>query len=207
MNEKRLIQTSRTLSALFSPFYAPEWILVGLFFFSYLRLLPISYRLMILVMVYAFTVLIPRFGINIFRVLNKWTHWQLSHREHRHMPYLLTVLSYAVCLYIMTSMNVVMFIRGVVMAALVSQLICALINVWWKVSTHMVGMGGLVGSLIAFSLLFFYNPVWPTCFLVLLSGALGSSRIILRQHTLEQVLAGFGIGFVCSMFFILISWM
>lgn len=207
MNEKRLIQTARTLSTLFSPFYASEWILFVLFFFSYLRLLPISYRLMILVMVYVFTVLIPRFGINVFRVLNRWTHWQLSHREHRHMPYLLTVLSYSVCLYIMTTLNVVMFIRGVVMAALVSQLICALINVWWKVSTHMVGMGGLVGSLIAFSLLFYYNPVWPTCLLVLLSGVLGSSRIILRQHTLEQVVTGFGIGFVCSMFFILISWM
>lgn len=207
MNQKRLMQIARVLSAVFTPFYAPIWVLVGLFFFSYLQLLPLKYKLFIIGMVYVFTVLIPRVGINIFRMLMRWTHLQLSHREHRHMPYLLTISSYTVCIVLMSKMNVAMFIRGIVMAAFVSQIICVILNAWWKVSTHMVGMGGLVGALIAFSILFFYNPLWPACGLILLSGALGTSRIILRQHTLSQVLVGFAIGFTCAMSFILLSWM
>lgn len=207
MNEKRLMQAASILSTVFSPFYAPVWVLIGLFFFSYLRMLPLQYKVFIIAMVYIFCVLIPRVGINLFRVLMRWTHLQLSHREHRHMPYLLTIGSYVVCLTLMTKINVAMFIRGIVMAAFVSQLICVVVNAWWKVSTHMVGMGGLVGALIACSLLFFYNPVWPACGLILLSGALGTSRIILRQHTLEQVVVGFFIGFLCSMTFILLSWL
>ena len=131
----------------------------------------------------------------------------MSHREHRHMPYLVTLLSYGACLVIMTKMNTAMFFRGVVMSALICQIVCVIINAWWKVSTHMVGMGGLVGALNAFSILFFYNPVWPFCALLLLSGALGTSRIILRQHSLAQVLVGFGIGYLCTMTFILMSWM
>jgi membrane-associated phospholipid phosphatase len=123
------------------------------------------------------------------------------------MPYVVALLSYAACLTIMTKMNTAMFFRGVVMAALISQIICITINAWWKVSTHMVGMGGLVGALNAFSILFFYNPVLPFCVLLLLSGALGTSRIVLRQHSLAQVLVGFGIGYICAMVFILISWM
>ena len=207
MNDKRLIQVAKVLSTLLMPLYAPMWVFFGLFLFSYLKMLPWGYKIFIIVMVYFFTVFVPTLGITVFRMFKKWTHLELSHREHRHMPYIVALISYAACLVIMTKMNTAMFFRGVVMAALISQIVCVTINAWWKVSTHMVGMGGLVGALNAFSILFFYNPVWPFCALLLLSGALGTSRIVLRQHSLAQVLVGFGIGYVCTMVFILMSWM
>ena len=207
MKNKLLIRIAKVMSTLFMPLYAPMWVFIGLFLFTYLRLLPWGYKIFIISIVYVFTVFMPTVGITLFRLFKKWTHLELSHREHRHMPYVVALLSYTACLVIMTRINAAMFFRGVVMAALVSQIICVIINVWWKVSTHMVGIGGLVGALNAFSILFFYNPVWPFCVLLLLSGMLGTSRIILRQHSLAQVLTGFGIGYVCAMVFILISWM
>ncbi|MBQ2298244.1 MAG: hypothetical protein II278_02560 [Bacteroidaceae bacterium] len=207
MKNKLLIRIAKVMSTLFMPLYAPMWVFIGLFLFTYLRLLPWGYKIFIISIVYVFTVFMPTVGITLFRLFKKWTHLELSHREHRHMPYVVALLSYTACLVIMTRINAAMFFRGVVMAALVSQIICVIINVWWKVSTHMVGIGGLVGALNAFSILFFYNPVWPFCVLLLLSGVLGTSRIILRQHSLAQVLTGFGIGYVCAMVFILISWM
>ena len=205
--DRKLIKTAKVLSALFMPLYAPLLVFFGLFLFSYMRMLPWGYKLIVLAVVYFFTVFVPTMGITAFRLFKRWTHLELSHREHRHMPYILTLVSYGACLVLMTKMNAAMFFRGVVMAALVCQIICVTINAWWKVSTHMVGMGGLVGALNAFSILFYYNPVWPFCALLLLSGALGTSRIILRQHSLAQVLVGFGIGYACTMTFILISWM
>ena len=207
MKNKLLIRIAKVMSTLFMPLYAPMWVFIGLFLFTYLRLLPWGYKIFIISIVYVFTVFMPTVGITLFRLFKKWTHLELSHREHRHMPYVVALLSYTACLVIMTRINAAMFFRGVVMAALVSQIICVIINVWWKVSTHMVGIGGLVGALNAFSILFFYNPVWPFCVLLLLSGVLGTSRIILRQHSLAQVLTGFGIGYVCAMVFILSSWM
>lgn len=207
MRDRYLIRTAKVLSSLFSPLYAPVWVFFGLFMFSYLKMLPWMYKLLILFIVYFFTVFIPTVGITLFRVFKKWSHLELSHREHRHLPYVVTLLSYGACLVLMTEMNVAMFFRGVVMAALISQIICIIVNIWWKVSTHMVGMGGLVGALNAFSILFFYNPIWPFCGLLLLSGALGTSRIILRQHSLAQVLVGFAIGYACAMTFILCCWM
>lgn len=169
-------------------------------------MLPFDYKIFIVVIVWVTTVFVPRMGINTFRIVMKWSHWQLSHREHRHLPYVLTVLGYATCLTIMTRLNVPMFIRGIVLTALVSQIICVIVNAWWKVSTHMVGMGGLVGALIAFSMLFYFNPVFLLCILLILSGMLGTARIILRQHTLAQVFVGFLIGFVCALVFVMISW-
>jgi len=206
MNNRQLIQAAKILSVLFSPFYAPLWAFVWMFSFSYLNMLPTSYKLFILLLVWITTVFIPRFGINSFRIVMGWAHWQLSHREHRHLPYIITVCSYGACLTIMTKINVPMFIRGIVLSALVSQIICVVVNAWWKVSTHMVGMGGLVGALIAFSFLFYFNPIYLLCVLLILSGALGTARMILRQHTLAQVFVGFGIGFACALTFVMLSW-
>ena len=62
----------------------------------------------------------------------------------------------------------------------------------------MAGMGGIVGGLLSFSSLFGYNPVWWLCIFILIAGVLGSARIILRHHTLGEVLCGFAVGFACA---------
>ena len=205
--EKRIIQISKVLSVLFSPFYAPTWACLWLLFFSYLRLLPHAYKLLVLGIVITFTILIPLVSINVFRRLNSWSHWQLSHREHRHMPYVLSLLSHVACLVLFIQMNTATFFRGIILAAIAAQLISMLINLWWKISTHMVGIGGLVGLLVTFSHIFYYNPIWPTCGLLILSGLLGTSRMVLRQHSLSQVLVGILVGFVCAVFFTLFVWL
>jgi membrane-associated phospholipid phosphatase len=75
---------------------------------------------------------------------------------------------------------------------------CALINVWWKISTHTAAIGGVAGALIAFSLIFGFNPIWWLCLVIILAGMVGTSRMILRQHSLSQVITGFGIGLVSA---------
>ena len=205
MNQKYLMMFAKAYSAVFSPFYAPFWAFTWLFLFSYLRLWPLKYKAFIIGIVLLFTIIIPRLTIDLFRRLNKWTHWQLSHREHRHMPYFITIASYAACVLLFLQLNTALFMRGMILATLVTSLICALINIWWKVSTHMAGMGGLFGTVIAFSYLFYFNPLIPMCSMLLLAGVMGTSRMALRQHSLSQVIVGFLIGAACSMTFILFA--
>ena len=88
---------------------------------------------------------------------------------------------------------------GIIEASLMTIIICSVVNIWWKISTHMAGIGGLTGALISFSLLFMFNPVWMLCIILLCAGVLGTSRIVLRQHTVAQVAAGYAVGVVCSM--------
>ena len=56
----------------------------------------------------------------------------------------------------------------------------------------------MAGSLFVFGEYFNFNPVWWLCLVLILAGILGSSRMILRQHTLLQVVTGFLVGIVCS---------
>jgi membrane-associated phospholipid phosphatase len=56
----------------------------------------------------------------------------------------------------------------------------------------------VAGALFVFGELFGFNPVWWLCVVLILAGILGTSRMILRQHSLLQVIVGFVVGIVCS---------
>lgn len=206
MKEKRIIQLSKLLATVLYPLFAPLWVVLGLFWFSYMRMFSPFFKAHIITIMVIFTIIIPHLSYNLVRLVMRWTHLQASHREHLHLPYVLTLISYATCLVIMLHNNVPSFFRGIVLTALVAQGVCVLINMWWKISTSMVGMGGMLGALNAFSILFSYNPTLPFCGLLILAGALGTSCIVLRQHTLSQVLAGFVLGYAAAMLFIMKEW-
>ena len=182
------------MSAIFTPFYLPIVGLVALFVFSYLGLLPWAYKLLVLGMVYLFTILVPTLLIHLYHRYQGWTPLQIGVKERRMVPYAVSIFCYFACYYLMTRLRIPSFTARILMAALLIQIVCAIVNVWWKISTHTAAIGGVTGALMAFSMLFAFNPVLWLCFTLLVSGMVGSSRIILHQHTLGQVLAGYGIG-------------
>ena len=177
---------SRVLSAMFNPFYLPVIGLMALFTFSYLNLLPVMYKLYVLMLVYIFTVLLPTIAIRTYRNYHGWTPIELGVKERR-----------------MNLVHIPRFMGSIVVAALVIQVLCAMINLWWKVSTHSAAIGGVAGALIAFSQLFMFNPVWWLCLVFFVAGLIGTARMILRQHTLAQVVIGFLLGAVAAFIVIL----
>lgn len=201
--ERQIILAARVISLMFTPFYLPILGLVALFFLSYLRQYPLSYKFFVLAVVYFFTILLPTLLIHLYRRYQGWSLIEIGHKERRIVPYLISILCYFVCLYMMEQMHIPFFMRSIVAAALIIQIVCALVNVWWKISTHTAAIGGVAGALFVFSEVFRFNPVWWFCLVIGIAGILGTSRMILRQHTLLQVVAGFVVGFICALFAIL----
>ena len=196
--EKNIILAARVMSMVFTPFYLPIVGLMSLFFLSYLSLMPTAYKLQVLTLVYFFTILLPTVLIHLYRKYQGWNLIELGHKERRMVPYVISILCYFFCVYIMDALHIPHFMGTIVSAALAIQIVCALINVWWKISTHTSAIGGVAGALFVFGELFGFNPVWWLCLVLILAGALGTSRMILRQHSLLQVVAGFLVGVVCS---------
>ena len=182
----------------FTPFYLPFLGMMVLFIFSYLGLMPWAYKLQLLTLVYLFTILLPTILIHLYRRYNGWTLIELGHRERRMVPYVISILCYFFCIYVMDMLHIPHFMQTILLAALLIQVICALINVWWKISTHTAAIGGVAGALFVFGEFFGFNPVWWLCLVLVLAGLLGTSRMILRQHSLLQVVAGFLVGVSCS---------
>ena len=198
MTEKNIILLSRAVSMVFTPFYLPLVGMIILFFFTYMSELNLGYRLSILGMVYLFTILLPTFLIRLYRKHQGWNLFELGKQERRMVPYIISILCYSACFR-----NVASFMGRIVIAALVIQVLCAVINVWWKISTHTAAIGGVVGALMAFSVLFYFNPVWWLCLVFFVAGLVGTSRMILLQHSLLQVVSGFGVGLVSAFLIIL----
>ncbi len=198
MKETEIIFTAKVLSVLFTPFYLPILGLLILFIFSYLSLLPLTYKLFLLLMFYLFTVFLPTALIRFYRRYQGWTLIELGSRERRAIPYVISIFSYLLCYYIMAATHVPHFMGSILIAALVIQVACAIINLFIKISTHTAAIGGVTGALLAFSVIFSFNPVWWLCIVLLLAGMVGTSRMILRQHSLRQVVLGYLAGVACS---------
>lgn len=182
----------------FTPFYLPLVGLVLLFWFSYMAMLPLIYKLMMLLIVYCFTILFPTLLIHFYRKFQGWSPIEIGHKERRIVPYIISIVCYFGCFFFMEYRNTPRVMSMIVVAALVIQMMCALINVWWKISTHMAAIGGVAGALLAYSTIFGYNPLWWLCVVVIIAGMVGTARMILRQHSLSQVVAGFLIGTLCA---------
>lgn len=198
MKEKNIILTARIMSMVFTPFYLPLVGLVALFIFSYMSLLPMAYKIPTLLTVYIFTILLPSLLIHLYRKLQGWTSKELGRKERRLVPYIISILCYFGCFFLMEYRNTPRVISIILVAALVIQMACAFINIWWKISTHTAAIGGVAGALVIYSIAFAFNPIWWLSFVLLLAGMVGTARMILRQHTLSQVVAGFFVGFACA---------
>ena len=198
MKEKNIIFTARIMSMIFTPFYLPIVGLIALFIFSYMSLLPMIYKLVILAMVYLLTVVAPSLLIHLYRLCQGWTSHELGRKERRLVPYIISIVCYFACFFWMEYRNTPRVISIIVVVALTIQMVCALINIWWKISTHTAAIGGVAGGLVSYSIAFSFNPLWWLCFVLILAGAVGTARMILRQHSLSQVVGGFLIGAACA---------
>ena len=198
MREKHIIFAAKALSVIFTPFYLPLVGLAALLTLTYLSLLPWTYKLFLVVTFWVFTIALPSLLIRLYRHYQGWSFFQMASKERRVIPYVISIVSYLLCYYVMAAVHVPHFMGSILMAALVIQITCAIVNLFVKVSTHMAAIGGVAGALAAFSAIFGFNPVWWLCVVLVLAGLVGTSRMILRQHSLHEITLGFLVGTGCA---------
>ena len=103
--DKTLIRTAQVTSWILTPFSIPFLAFLVLFLFSYLRIMPLQYKLIVLGIVYCFTILMPTITIFLFRKINGFALQELSERKKRYIPFTLTIISYVFCLLMMVSVK------------------------------------------------------------------------------------------------------
>lgn len=66
----------------------------------------------------------------------------------------------------------------------------------FKISLHTSAIGGLIGFLLCFSYLYKVNLLLFIAILTVLAGMVGTSRLVLSAHKINEVLAGFILGII-----------
>lgn len=202
---RAILIVARYISICFTPFYLPIMGLMALFLFSYLSMLPWMYKGMVLLLVWFFTCLLPTALIRLYRHYQGWSLLRMLRREERAVPYVISIACYFMCFYLMNMLHIPHFMSSIVVAALAIQILCAIINNWWKISTHTAAIGGTTGAVAAFSFILGFNPLGWLGFLVILAGIIGTGRMILRLHTLSEVTGGYLLGVVAGFVAVMMS--
>ena len=195
---------AKALSDVFRPSYYPLLGFVILLTLTYLSLLPWTWRIGLLILVYLMTLFLPAMGVYIYCRMRRISRQDLRLRHNRLVPYLLHIICYGVFLRFLNSIHAPTFVGGIIVISLLVQCACTVINLWWKISMHSAGVGAIMGALVTYAYIFNFNPVWWLCLTIFVSGLVNSSRMLLRQHTLGQVLGGTLVGFLCGLVGLLI---
>ncbi|MBE9480240.1 MAG: hypothetical protein IMY69_00935 [Bacteroidetes bacterium] len=115
-------------------------------------------------------------------------------KEERTLPYLMTIIFYYLASYLLKQLQISPIFYYFILGATFLIIITLIINFFWKISIHMIGIGGMLGTLIGLSFLWMIDIPFLIILLILCSGITGFARLKLNAHNPVQVYTGFVIG-------------
>lgn len=119
---------------------------------------------------------------------------EMENPRERRLPFIATGIYFLLGYYLLLMMPLPRVLPNMVLGAALSIFMAWAINFKWKISIHMVGIGGVVGLLIGLSIKLGAGLWYPVMSMVIISGLLGWARLRLGVHTESQVYAGFFLG-------------
>lgn len=188
---------SRIISTLFHPLLMPT---LGLFLIfhagSHISFMPIELRRIIYLVVFISSCLLPITLIPLFLMLKLIKSVYMENRRERIMPIFTAGFFYFLGYFLLKRIpSIPPFLESYVLATLIAVYSALIITFFWKISIHMIGIGGLTGGILALSLRFGLDLwVWFSITLVI-AGLIGTARLYLKAHSPAQIYTGFATGF------------
>lgn len=187
------------LSYIFHPVFMP---ILGIYLIlysgTYLAILPAESKRAILLMTAMFTVLLPLSVLPFLRYYKLISKYTIPERRERLIPLFLSVVFYGFGLYLFRKYGIPFFIQQFLLVAIICLLIAVLVHFWWKISTHMMGIGGILGLISSFNYLFSIDITFVLILTIIVAGVIGTARLYLKSHNQAQVYSGFMVGFIIS---------
>ena len=141
-----------------------------------------------------FTLVIPVIIMLLLIKINKITSLEMSNHKERPLPLMISaslmIIGYIAILPILTFSS---FLKGELVGTAIIILIASIISRYWKISLHMLAIGGVLGVLIGINILI-TNVTQVIIPLLLIASILGISRIEEKAHNYTQIYIGFLIG-------------
>ena len=188
------------LSALFHPLLMLTLGILVLFNSgSYMELLPYEAKKVVVIIIFASTFLLPLTFFPFYLYQGIISSMHMHTKVERRIPFMLTTVIYFLCCLLLFQIGAPRIITHFVLGATIALALLVGVNFFWKISAHMTGLGGLAGGITSMVVLLQVNLQGYFLLAILISGFVGSARMLLRAHSFLQIAAGWILGFV-SMF-------
>lgn len=189
----------KIISLVFQPLLMPTFGMMLMMNMDVFSTLPAYWRMIAIGGTFLFTGLLPAVPILLMIRRGEIQDLFISKREERTMPYLFSFMAYFFwSLFLWRTMQFPMFIVSMGIGSALSIFIIVFINLKWKISAHMAGIGGLAGAVFGVCYRVAINPLWFLVVILSISALVAISRIGLRAHTPGQTFAGFVVGFFAT---------
>lgn len=189
-----LKKAAQLISILFHPVLLPTLGFILMFnsgfYFSFLSW---DAQRFVLMVVFFTTAVLPMLAVALLS-LNPKFELSLKKRSDRIISFLFTSAFYYLGYVLLNRIKIYPVFKILLIASVLVIIANLLISLRWKISSHMAAIGSLTGAFFALSFRTGINPVLPIVTLVLGSGIIASSRLILNKYNLEGIITGYSVG-------------
>lgn len=188
---------TKTLSYIFHPLLMPTIGLIILFNTgTYVSYMQFEAKKFIILVVFLSTFVFPLIFLPFFLYRNLIKSIKLEERKERYYPFVLTLIFYFAAYYILNVFPIPQIILSYIFGSFISVLILFIVTLKWKISAHMIGIGGLIGMLLSVSIKFSIDLQFYIMLSFFVAGLIAYSRLYLKTHTSYQIYLGLLSGFI-----------
>jgi membrane-associated phospholipid phosphatase len=202
------------ISYIFHPLFMPT---LGLLFFYFSKKINSfnlyasdsvqENNLVILSTTIVFSLVVPGLLVFVLKRTNQIETYHMHKKEERLLPFALMAMSIMCAYYLLFdyfNIETDPIIKVFYFGCFLSIVGALIITLEWKISIHMIGIGGFTGAV--FLLSYISNEVLLPALVIaiLITGLVGYSRLSLKAHSLKQIIAGFTLGFLSETIFLLL---
>lgn len=148
----------------------------------------------VLIVVLFSTGILPTLSVAIL-ALNPKFDISMNNSRDRIIPLLTSSLFYYLGFILLGKVKAFPVFKLFLIASILVIVALLLISFKWKISNHMAAVGGMAGTLFALSFRSGANPLYTILTVVLISGMVGTARLVLDKHSIGQIIAGYSLGF------------
>lgn len=189
-------------SVIFHPLFIPLYVISFLIFFhpSYFSGISDYYKFKVLLSMALNTLFFPAVAILLMKGLGFIDSVFLHTQQDRIGPYLSSMIFYFWAARVLFKFEpqlapaMASFMTGVFL----TTALALIANIFYKISMHAIGCGGLVGF---FIIIMFSNTMlmtWPISIALLITGLVCTSRMLVSNHTQKEIYIGLLVGFICQ---------
>ncbi|MBC8147931.1 MAG: hypothetical protein H8E98_08125 [Bacteroidetes bacterium] len=189
---------AKVISYLFHPLFIPTYAFLLMFAQkSYLAYrIPFSSKLILIFMVVSLTLFLPLILIYFLKKWNVIKDLNMEDKEDRIFPYVIYAVFYYSNFHLFSSLQLPIIYSLFMLGATIISIFALIINFWWKISIHMLAIGGLTAMFFSISILYEIQILYLILLLFFISGLVGFARLRLSSHKQFQVYFGFVAGFL-----------
>ncbi len=188
---------SQVISYLLHPMFIP--IFSVLIVIRFPALVPNTFSststLLIILKVSLFTIFIPALVSILMVKLRVIDSLVMLKREQRNIPLLVTSSSYLVMIYTLKSSGIPSAVLYILYTAMFALLVGMLVNLFYKISLHTLGWGGMAASFAGLMLQTGFDFIAIVLASIAVAGLVGYARLNEKAHTQIQIYSGFCLGF------------